>query len=104
VRYARDGDRVWILPGASGRKTWWRNLCGGAEVGLVLAGHACRGRAAVIGLGLPGFAEGLTAYPRAHARRAAVCGCSGTLRQVPPTPSRSRSNGSTMLVRVDLDD
>ncbi len=38
VRFVPDGDRIWILPGSPEHKTWWRNLRGGADVDLVLAG------------------------------------------------------------------
>ena len=45
VQYARDGNRIWILPGSPEHKTWWRNLRGGAEVHLVLARQSRRVRA-----------------------------------------------------------
>ena len=48
VQFARDGNRVWILPGSPEHKTWWRNLRGGAGVDLVLAGHDTHGHATVI--------------------------------------------------------
>jgi F420H(2)-dependent quinone reductase len=103
VQYARDGDRVWILPGAPGRKTWWRNLRGGAAVDLVLAGHDRHGHATVIAPSQPGFAEGLTAYLRAHppARRAL-----GLPRHSSPSHGDTgprQVSDSTVLVRVDFD-
>ena len=91
VQYIRDGGHVWIVPGAPERRTWWRNLRGGAAVDLVLAGHAGRGHAVVVGHGQPGFAGGLAAYLRAHPRRVAYSGCPGTPRQAPPTPGRGGS-------------
>jgi len=48
VQYTRDGDRIWITPGSPERKTWWRNLRGGAGVDLVLAGQARHGQGMVI--------------------------------------------------------
>lgn len=48
VQFAPDGNRVWILPGSPEHKTWWRNLRGGADVDLVLAGHDIHGHAMVI--------------------------------------------------------
>jgi hypothetical protein len=105
VQYARDGDRIWILPGAPGRKTWWRNLRGGAAVDLVLAGHDRHSQATVIGPSQqPDFAEGLTTYLHAHpqARRAL-----GLPRHISPNPAGTgprQVGGSTVLVRVDLDD
>ena len=72
VQYAREADRIWILPAAPECKTWWRNLSGGAAVDLVLAGRDRQGHATVTGPGQPGFTEGRTAYLHAHptARRA----------------------------------
>ena len=71
VQYARDGDHIWILPGAPEHKIWWRNLRGGADVELVLAGHAVHGHATVIGPSQqPQFADGLAAStPRNTPRR-----------------------------------
>ena len=105
VQYARDGDRVWILPGAPGCKTWWRNLRGGAGVELVLAGHDRHGHAMVIDRSQPPeFAEGLTAYLRANPRARRTLELP---RHASPAPAgrglRQVSDG-TVLVRVDLDD
>jgi hypothetical protein len=100
-----DGDRVWILPGTPEHETWWRNLRGGADVDLILAGHHHHGHATIIGRShQPAFAEGLTAYLRANprARRA-----NGLPSHVPPSPVGTevgRVSDSTVLVRVELDD
>jgi hypothetical protein len=32
VQYARDGSTIYIVPGMPEKKTWWRNLRGGAPV------------------------------------------------------------------------
>lgn len=34
VEYYRDGNTLWVI--SSRDRTWWRNIQGGAEVGLVL--------------------------------------------------------------------
>jgi hypothetical protein len=39
VQYARRGDAIDVLPGTAARKTWWRNLRGGAPVVLHLGGR-----------------------------------------------------------------
>jgi deazaflavin-dependent oxidoreductase (nitroreductase family) len=39
VQYVQSGQITYILPGAPERKTWWRNLIGGAPVILWLHGH-----------------------------------------------------------------
>jgi len=36
VGYYREGEDLWVI--TSRHRTWWRNLLGGAEVGLVLKG------------------------------------------------------------------
>ncbi len=41
VNYYRDGDSLWVIT-SRGRK-WWRNLRGGAEVGLLLKRKPIRG-------------------------------------------------------------
>jgi F420H(2)-dependent quinone reductase len=105
VQFARDGSRVWVLPGSAEHKTWWRNMRDGIDVDLLLAGRWFHGRAAVVGQRRqPEFAEGLAAYLRAvpQARRALA----------PPTrePPRSTSaearqaGASIVLVRVDLEE
>ena len=105
VQFARDGNRVWILPGSPEHKTWWRNLPGGANVDLVLARHDIHGYAMVIDRSRqPEFAEGLTAYLRAvpQARRAL-----GLPKQASPSPGDTEPrqiSDSAVLVRVDLDD
>jgi deazaflavin-dependent oxidoreductase (nitroreductase family) len=39
VQYVQSGNSLYIIPGAAGQKTWWRNLRGGAPVELLLDGH-----------------------------------------------------------------
>ena len=48
VQYAQNGRILIIIPGMPEKKTWWRNLRGGAIVGLVLAGKELSGRANVL--------------------------------------------------------
>jgi deazaflavin-dependent oxidoreductase (nitroreductase family) len=43
VNYHRQGDRLTVI--SLRERTWWRNLRGGAEVGIHLRGQARRGRA-----------------------------------------------------------
>ncbi len=71
VQYARDGHAIYVLPGWPARKTWWRNLRGGAPVelrvrGRVVAGTAevlaGRDDAAALAIGLTRF---LQRFPRA---------------------------------------
>ena len=48
VQFARNGNRIWILPGSPEHKTWWRYLRGGTDVHLVLARRNIHGHAVVI--------------------------------------------------------
>ncbi len=48
VQYAQDDHTIYIVPGAPEKKTWWRNLRGGAPVKLFLAGKAIYGKAAFL--------------------------------------------------------
>jgi hypothetical protein len=105
VQYAREDDRVWILPGAPGRKAWWRNLCGRAEVDLVLAGHHRHGYATVIcPIQEPEFVAGLTAYLHAHPRARRALGLPRHTSPSPDGHALDQITDSTVLVRVDLDD
>ncbi len=46
VNYYRDGDDLWVL--SSRDRTWWRNLCQGAQVAVRLHGNDRSGFAEVI--------------------------------------------------------
>ena len=39
VQYAQAGNHIYIVPGLPEQKTWWRNLKGGAQVRVTLAGQ-----------------------------------------------------------------
>ena len=39
VQYAQAGEKIYILPGSPERKTWWRNLRGGAPVSIEMGGQ-----------------------------------------------------------------
>jgi hypothetical protein len=42
VNYVADGDTLWVLSGRD--RTWWKNLRGGAAVGLYLKGREVAAR------------------------------------------------------------
>jgi deazaflavin-dependent oxidoreductase (nitroreductase family) len=46
VGFYRDGDTLWIL--SSRDRTWWRNVCDGAEVGMRIRGKEVRGFAEAV--------------------------------------------------------
>jgi deazaflavin-dependent oxidoreductase (nitroreductase family) len=62
VQYARHGDTIYIVPGMPEKKTWWRNLRGGAPVRLLLGGQALVGNAELLEGGAPGTLPALEAY------------------------------------------
>ena len=45
VLYARDGRDVVIVAGWASKKRWWRNVVGGADIELLVAGEHVKGRA-----------------------------------------------------------
>jgi hypothetical protein len=104
VQCAPGGDHIWILPGSPEHKTWWRNLRGGAEVDLVLAGHDIHGHAIVIDRGRqPEFTEGLTAYLHAVPPARRALGLPKHASLSPGDTELRQISDSTVLVRVDLD-
>ncbi len=46
VNYYSDGDALWVI--SDRNRTWWRNVCGGAEVTLRLQGRDVKARAEII--------------------------------------------------------
>jgi deazaflavin-dependent oxidoreductase (nitroreductase family) len=48
VNYVRQGQILYIVPGMAEKKTWWRNLRGGATVQLVLEGKKTSGEARLL--------------------------------------------------------
>lgn len=48
VQYARDGDRIWVVPARPDRKRWWRNLWAPQPVEVWLQGARSRGTARVL--------------------------------------------------------
>jgi len=48
IQYAQDKKTIYIIPGAPENKIWWRNLCRGAPVQILLAGKSLSGEANVL--------------------------------------------------------
>ena len=46
TNYLRDGDTLWVISWRE--RTWWRNLRGGANVRVLLAGKGVEGRGQVL--------------------------------------------------------
>jgi hypothetical protein len=102
AQYVRDGATVWVLVGAPGRKTWWRNLRTPAEVDLWLAGERVRARAVAIeGARQPAAAAaGLGVYLAAVPRAASTV---GVLPDAGPA-ALAQAAQRAVLVRADVAD
>jgi hypothetical protein len=93
VQFARDGTRVWVVPGSPKHKTWWRTMRDGTDGDLLLAGRWFHGRAGVVDqTRQPEFADGLAAYLRAfpQARRALA----PSTREAPSSTSARRGRSA----------
>lgn len=104
VQYARAGDTVYVVPGWSARKTWWRNLRGGAPVQLRVQGRILSGRAEVLAGrdDTEAIATGLTHYlrrfPRAAQARHVHLSADGHLN---PADVRGEA-ADTVIVRITV--
>jgi len=86
------------LPGAAECKTWWRNLCDGAEVDLTLAGRCLHVHSVVLDQKCePQLTEGASAYLRdlRHARH--------VMRATRPTPAETTTPLDTAMTKHRLD-
>ena len=102
VQYARDGSTIYIVPGTPEKKTWWRNLRGGAPVRLLLGGRALAGNAEILEGGAAGTIPALEAYlerfPAAAEKRTLRLTASGTFNP----EDLSRLAQSMVVVKVKL--
>lgn len=99
VNYLRDGDALTVV--SLRERTWWRNLRGGAEVGVLLRGHARRGRAALS----EDNAEVAAALGQVVARlpaRARYLGVRMRPDGAPESEDLARAARSRVVVRVQL--
>jgi hypothetical protein len=79
VQYARDRDRLVLLPAHAERKRWWRNLDGGAVVRILLAGRDRRVQAQLVRAGTPAFRDAAAVYGRRFPRAARTAASSPVL-------------------------
>ena len=96
LRYARDDTGLWIHPAGAHRKTWWRNLEGGAPVTVRLRGRELPGRAEVVRDDAARVAEGIWAYYRRFPSLARSMGLSWE----PSSVDRAAERG--VMVRIEL--
>lgn len=50
VQYFPDGNTLYLMPGSPEKKTWWRNLLGGAAVRVTLRGQTLEGKGVLLDL------------------------------------------------------
>jgi deazaflavin-dependent oxidoreductase (nitroreductase family) len=48
VQYACDEKKIWIMVGLAGKKHWWHNLIGGAQVRVCIQREWLNGQASVL--------------------------------------------------------
>lgn len=70
VQYAREDDRIVVLPRHPERKQWWRNLTDAAPVSILVAGAELGATGRVLRPGHPGFRTAAAVYGRRHPRLA----------------------------------
>ena len=104
VQYARDGQRVWVVPGQPDRKTWWRNLRELSAIEVRLAGHDYHGHAVALdGREHPDDVQrGLTLYLNELPRAGKALGISADARTDQGTDLADAAK-SAVIVRIDLD-
>jgi deazaflavin-dependent oxidoreductase (nitroreductase family) len=106
VQYVQDKRLIYVVPGAPERKTWWRNLRGGAPVQITLRGKTLPGNslrldpttdAEAIATGLRLYLQRFPALAQTHHIRIEADGtCNAAdLRQ---------AAASLVMVRVELKD
>lgn len=64
VQYARDGDRVVVMPGHAERKTWWRNLRHPRHVEVLMGGSWRSAIGGVLPTSSPEFGAARAAYAK----------------------------------------
>jgi hypothetical protein len=92
VQYARDGDRLVVLPAHAERKRWWRNLTDPSPVSVLLAGRDHAGRARTLNAGTAAFDGAAAAYARRFPKAARLAATSPVLVTVDLTPAHPQAD------------
>jgi deazaflavin-dependent oxidoreductase (nitroreductase family) len=104
VQYVQNGDSIYIVPGNPEKKTWWRNLRGGAPVRVTLRGKVLEGDGRLLDPVVDAeiMAAGLGLYLR---RFPALAGLHQVRTEADGTFNAAdlcRVAASVVMVRVDL--
>jgi deazaflavin-dependent oxidoreductase (nitroreductase family) len=99
VNYIRDGDTLWVT--SQRPRQWWRNLNGGADVKIRLAGRDLKGTGRAI-TDLAEVGDGLLSYFRLAPRYAKYFGVKLDAAGQPDAQDCAKAAQERILVRIDL--
>jgi len=99
TNYLRDGDSLWVISWRD--RKWWRNLRGGAQVRVLLAGKSVEGRGQVIEEE-KAVAQGLFAYYRQAPQVAKYVKISLDVAGLPVFADCERAAQKMVIVQIDL--
>jgi deazaflavin-dependent oxidoreductase (nitroreductase family) len=99
VNYLRDGDVLWVT--SYRRRTWWRNLQGGAPVAVILAGRELKGRGEAL-VDERAVAKSLRGYLQKMPRYAKYYGIALDPAGQPVPEDCARAAQERVMIRIDL--
>ena len=99
TNYLRDGDTLWVISWRD--RKWWRNLRGGAQVRVLLAGKSVRGRGEVIEEG-KAVAQSLYDYYSKAPKIARYVGVGLDTAGLPILADCERAAEKMVMIRIDL--
>jgi deazaflavin-dependent oxidoreductase (nitroreductase family) len=99
VNYLRDGDTLWVT--STRGRTWWRNLKGGAPLGVYLTGHAYHAHGQAI-VEESAVAESLAAYLHIAPQYAKYFKVALDAVGQPVPADCARAARERVMVRIDL--
>jgi deazaflavin-dependent oxidoreductase (nitroreductase family) len=99
VNYIRDGATLWVT--SQRPRQWWRNLNGGADVKIRLAGRDLKGTGRAI-TDLAEVGDGLLSYFRLAPRYAKYFGVKLDAAGQPDAQDCAKAAQERILVRIDL--
>jgi len=100
VNYVRDGDTLWVT--SLHRRTWWRNLKGGAPVSVLVAERELKGCGEAI-VDEQAVAESLLAYFRKFPKSARYFGVTLDAAGQPVPEDCARAAKERVMVRINLE-
>ena len=99
ANYLRDGNTLWVISWRE--RTWWRNLRGGANVRVLLAGRSVEGRGQVIEEE-NAVAQSLFDYYRKVPKYAKYVGIELDTAGLPLSRDCERAALNMVTIRIDL--